>query len=510
MFDIKENLKKLPDKPGVYIHKDKKGRVIYVGKATSLRNRVRQYFASMRNMDAKTRSMVSKIAEFETIETETEMEALILECNLIKEYLPKYNIMMKDDKSYPYIKVTLGEDYPRLQKTRLVKNDKSRYFGPYANTGAVNQMVDLLNGIYGLKRCSQTFDFEEKVYKPCLNYHIKQCQGVCQGRISKEDYRKTVDEVMDFLAGRKKPLLGGLKSKMKEASDRMAYEEASYYRDLIMAAQAILELANSQLAKDTRKLAERDAILESDEEKARRKKEKSEYLASKLREITKRDKDLLHLPLDQVRIEAFDVSNLAGVDSVGAMVVFTGGRPLKKAYRRFRVRTEGIDDTGSLQEILFRRLKKALEGDKAFTPLPDYILMDGGKGQVSSAEKVVAALNLEIPVLGMVKDDKHRSKSLIYQGKEYELKKDRELLRRISEIQDEVHRFAITYHKQRQEKRITGSVLDQIEGVGPAKRNALLNHFKSVEKVKNASLEELKDVEGIGNHLAQTIFLYFN
>ncbi len=507
MFDIKENLKKLPDSPGVYIHKDKKGRVIYVGKASSLRNRVRQYFGSPRNMDAKVRAMVAKIAEFEIIQTQTEMEALILECNLIKKYMPKYNVMLRDDKTYPYIKMTLGDTYPRLLKTRLVRKDGSRYFGPYANAAAVTQMVDLLNGIYGLKRCSTHFQLGEKTYRPCLNYHIHQCQGICRGQVSQEEYQKSVDAVMDFLSGRKKPLIGGLKKKMKEASEQMAFEAAAYYRDLIQAAEAILELANSPVAKAVRKSAELEAREEADLELERAKLERAAYLGRTLRVWTGtgdpgRDA--------QVRVEAYDISTTGGVDSVGAMAVFIGGKPLKKAYRRFRVRTEGVDDVGSLQEVLYRRLSRGLAKDAGFVPLPDYILMDGGKGQVSSAEKVIEVLGLHIPVLGMIKDDRHRTRALLWKGMERELKKDRELYRQVGVIQEEVHRFAIEYHRNRQEKRMENSVLDQIPGVGPAKRNALLGHFKKLEKVQSASVEELMEVQGIHEKLAKKIYEYFN
>ena len=507
MFDIKENLNKLPDSPGVYIHKDKKGRIIYVGKALSLKNRVRQYFGSFKNMDAKTRAMVSKIAEFEIIETKTEMEALILECNLIKKYMPKYNIMLKDDKSYPYIKVTMQEDYPRLVKTRQVKKDGGKYFGPYANASAVNQMVDLLNGIYGLKRCSKTFNFDEKVYKPCLNYHIGQCMGVCQGSISKEEYRNTLNQVMDFLSGRKKPLLTHLKGKMKEASDNMAYEEASYYRDLIMAAEAILELSQSPIALETKKVAVKAAHEEDLEEKERLKEEKASLLTEYLKKITEIETEE---KASLLRIEAYDISTLMGVDSVGAMVVFKGGKPLKSAYRKFRIRTLGIDDTGSLQEVIYRRLNKAIEGSKSFLPLPDFILMDGGKGQVSAALSVMKSLKIDIPVLGMVKDDNHRTKALVYKGKEYDISKDRKLYTEIAKIQEEVHRFAISYHTQKREKSMEVSELDQIEGIGKARKTALLKAFKSVSEIKEATVKELAETDGISEKLAQSIFSYFH
>lgn len=507
MFDINENLKKLPDSPGVYIHKDKGGRIIYVGKASSLKNRVRQYFGSLKNMDPKVRAMVAKIASFEYIVTLNEMEALILECNLIKKYMPKYNILLRDDKTYPYIKMTLGDEYPRLLKTRLVKNDGSRYFGPYANTNAVNQMVDLLNGIYGLKRCQTSFNLKEKAYKPCLNYHIKQCQGVCTGEVTQEAYKEGVDAVMDFLSDRKKPLTGQLKKKMRLAAEAQAYEEAAYYRDLMAAADAILELATSPIAKSVRLSAEKKAKEESVEEVKKEKQDKSEFLSRRLHEITSPDEPYKH---QQLRIEAYDVSTGNGVDTVAAMVVFIGSKPSKKSYRRFKVRTEGSDDYGSLQEVLLRRLRRGIEEDPGFTPLPDIILMDGGKGQVSAGEKVVEALRLSIPVLGMVKDEKHRTKALVWENKEIDIKKERSLYHSIGIIQEEVHRFAIGYHRQRQEKKMEGSILEFIEGVGPSRRNALLDHFKGIEGIKAASLPELMEVKGISENLAVKIYQYFN
>lgn len=507
MFDINENLKKLPDSPGVYIHKDKSGRIIYVGKASSLKSRVRQYFGSIKNMDPKVRAMVAKIASFEYIITLTEMEALILECNLIKKHMPKYNILLRDDKTYPYIKMTLGDEYPRLVKTRLVKNDGSRYFGPYANANAVKQMVDLLNGIYGLKRCSTNFDVNNKSYRPCLNYHIKQCQGICTGNVSQELYRQGVNAVMDFLSGRKKPLFAQLRNKMRDSAESQAYEEAAYYRDLMDAAEAILELATSPIAKSVRLSAEKKAKEESLEKSNKEKQEKLEYLSRRLHEITSADEPYQH---QQLRIEAYDISTSNGVDTVGAMVVFLGSKPSKKSYRRFRVRTEGNDDYGSLQEVLLRRLKRGMDGDIGFTPLPDIILMDGGKGHVSAAEKVLAALNLSIPILGMVKDDKHRTRALIWAKGEVDLKIEKPLHHAIGRIQEEVHRFAIEYHRRLQEKNMDDSQLEKIEGIGPARRNALLKHFKSIDRIKEATQEDLLEVPGISENSAKNIYEYFN
>ncbi len=508
MFDIKENLKKLPDTPGVYIHKDNKGRVIYVGKAVSLRNRVRQYFHSPKTMDPKVRAMVSKIAEFEYITTKTEMEALILECNLIKKYMPKYNILLRDDKTYPYIKMTLGDDYPRLEKTRLVRKDGSRYFGPYANASAVNQMVDLLNGIYGLKRCSTDFKLDEKTYKPCLNYHIRQCQGICRGDVSKEEYMKSVRGVMDFLSGRKKPLIRYLRNKMLKASSEMAFEEAAMYRDCISAAEAVLELANSEVAKAVRTEAEKEAIAEDIRQKEAAKREKKQALNKALHEILYSES-----PYDgkDYRIEAYDISNTAGTDTVGAMVVFEGSKAIKKDYRRFKVNTaSNSDDYGALQEVIYRRFKRGLNGDPGFSAFPDVILVDGGLGQVSVVNKVLSAMGLRIPVLGMAKDEKHRTRALVAEGLEIDLKTRRDIFKYIGAVQEEVHRFAIEYHHGVRIKKAQKSILDGIPGIGPARRNALLEHFRDPENIKKATVEELNQVPGISRSMAEVIQKYFN
>ena len=508
MFDIKENLKKLPDSPGVYIHRDNRGRVIYVGKAISLKNRVRQYFGSPKYMDPKVRAMVSKIAEFEFITTKTEMEALILECNLIKKYMPKYNVLLRDDKTYPYIKMTMGDEYPRLEKTRLVKKDGSRYFGPYANASAVNQMVDLLNGIYGLKRCATEFKLDEKTYKPCLNYHIRQCQGVCRGDVSKEEYMKSVKGAIDFLSGRKKPLVKYLRDKMIKASSEMAYEEAAMYRDCISAAEAVLELANSEIAKAVRTEAEKEAAADDLKKREEAKREKKKSLSRALHQIffsgsPYQDKEY--------RIEAYDISNTAGVDTVGVMVVFEGSKAVKKDYRRFKINTAGnSDDYGALQEVIYRRFKRGMNGDPGFSKMPDVILVDGGLGQVSVVKKVLAAMGLDIPVLGMAKDDKHRTRALVAEDLEIELKGSRDLYKHIGVIQEEVHRFAIEYHHGVRIRRTQKSSLDGIPGIGPARRNALLEHFKDIESIKKAGVDELSNVPGISKNLALEIQKYFN
>ncbi|MCI8609240.1 MAG: excinuclease ABC subunit UvrC [Firmicutes bacterium] len=607
MFDIRENLKKLPDTPGVYLHKDKLGQVIYVGKAISLKNRVRQYFQSPANQTAKVRAMVSHIAEFEYITCQTEMEALILECNLIKKYAPKYNVLLRDDKTYPYIKVTLNEDYPRIIKTRIIEKDGNKYFGPYSDVGAVNQIIDLLNKIYMLKRCGSS-RFPEG-FRPCLNYHIEQCRGICTGQVSREEYRTYIDAAVEFLSGRRKKLISYLTEKMMAYSEAMEFEEAAAYRDYIAAAKAIgetqrvtmvngkdLDLVIPVGSGNTRSVvlftvrdgkmsgretfamqAEADddydsligefikqyysqwavvpgeilvarplkeaelieAFLESQEEgrKVRifvpQRGDKKALLDLALRdagEMTKTLEDkiksneernqaltqelalVLGFQKESYRIESYDISNTNGVDTVGAMVVFQNLKPVRKDYRRFKIKTvEGPDDYGSLQEMLFRRFKRAQAGDPGFSALPDVILMDGGQGQVTSAEKVLIAMKLSIPVLGMAKDDSHRTRALVNgRGDEILLSERPLLFKYCGTIQEEVHRFAIDYHRSLHNKNSIRSVLDNINGIGPVKRNALLSHFPSVEDIKNASVEKLMEVPGITKQNAQAILEYFS
>ena len=617
MFDIQENLKKLPDSPGVYLHKDKLGQVIYVGKAVSLKNRVRQYFQSSRHMDPKVRSMVSQIEEFEYITTGSEMEALILECNLIKKYSPKYNVLLRDDKTYPYIKVTMEETYPRLLKTRQVKKDGSKYFGPYSDAGAVNQIVDLLNQVYALKKCSaRVFP---KGFRPCLNYHIKQCDGICQGTVSPAEYREKIDHAVEFLRGRTKGILSHLEEEMRKASENLDFERAAEYRDYIMAAKALSEKQRVVL-QDTKdvdlilvargakqrhvvlffvrdgKLSGRETYdlqsMEEDssdeivaaflkqhysqsihlpkeillekqpEEKTLLEAYLSELAGHQVRllapqkgekrarlELAKKDVVEMVKTIDQraevrkeraqslgkeiytilnhmgyedqpyngrdYRVEAYDISNTNGVDTVGAMVVFEGLRPDKKSYRRFKIRTvEGQDDYACMQEVLFRRFRRALEGDEGFSVLPDLILMDGGKGHVNAAIEMIRAMDLDLAVAGMAKDDHHRTRSLVYiengQMRELRLREHPLLYKYMGTVQEEVHRFAIDYHRGLRGKRMLTSVLDEIEGIGPAKRGALLDHFGSVERIKQASMEELREVKGITEKLAEKIREYFH
>lgn len=645
MFDIKENLKKLPDSPGVYIHKDKLGQVIYVGKAISLRNRVRQYFQSPKNMPAKVRAMVSHIEEFEYITTATEMEALILECTLIKRYMPKYNVLLRDDKTYPYIKVTLAEDYPRLVKTRRVENDGSKYFGPYTDAGAVNQIIDLLNNIFSLKRCA-TRKFPELV-KPCLNYHIQQCRGICAGKADRDLYMQDIQQIMEFLNGKSKPLIELLTEKMFAASELLDFEKAAQYRDNIEAVKAISEkqrvvmlgvkdldivlglssgekayavlfyVRNGKLAgrenfamegsfeknelvaefiklhymenpnipyeilveeqleeselieeyltqlagrqvklsvpqrghkRDLLKLAQKDSIemLKMIDQRENNRREREEKLASELEnlllhikgpnfmqsasesEIKNADAktDSTDVSIDNTkkvsgkprkyRVEAYDISNTNGIDSVGAMVVFEGIKPNKKEYRRFKIRTvEGPNDYGSMQEVLYRRFKRAKEGNASFATLPDILLIDGGKGQVTAVQQILDAMGVDIAVVGMAKDDKHRTRALVFKGfgsdeyQEMSLKEHPLLFQYTGAVQEEVHRFAIEYHKGLRDKRMKTSALDQIEGVGEKRRNQLLAHFGSLEKIKQASIEELVSVPGMNETVARNVKAFF-
>lgn len=614
MFDIEENLKKLPDSPGVYIHKDKLGQVIYVGKAVSLRNRVRQYFRLSKNADRKVRALAENIEEFEYITCGTEMEALILECNLIKKYMPKYNVLLRDDKTYPYIKITLNEEYPRVIKTRVVENDGGKYFGPYSDARAVNEIVDLVNDLYMLKRCAER-NFRDNA-RPCLNFHIEKCRGICSGGVSPAKYRESINEAIEFLNGKHKKVLDMLSEEMMKAAEVLDFETAAKCRDRIAAVNAISELQRvtiigagdmdmvlvlrgaqkmyavifyvrdgklsgresfnmqadesdkneaiaaqfikqyyadatmipkeiiveeeltegeliegylSQLSgrnvkivvpkkgdkKALLELARRDVteMAKTIDERARAARERSEALTL---EITKALYDLGYdIPGTvgrQYRAEAYDISNTNGIDSVGAMVVFEGSKPVKKDYRRFKIRTvEGPNDYGSLQEVIYRRFRRAEAGDAGFVKIPDFLLIDGGQGQVSAVSQILGAMRIDIPVIGMAKDDHHRTRALVsVSGKEIPLSERALLFKYTGTIQEEVHRFAIEYHRGLRGKRMLTSVLDEIEGIGQTKRNALLTYFGSVENVKKARLEELVKVPGITERNAEKIREYFN
>ncbi len=606
MFDIKEELKKLPDSPGVYIHKDEFGQVIYVGKAISLKKRVRQYFQSSANQTPKTRELVKHIAEFEHINTASEMEALVLECNLIKKYQPKYNILLRDDKTYPYIKVTLGEEFPRVLKCRKVTNDSSKYFGPFASNWATNEILDLLNSAYALKRCSsQKF---EKDFKPCLNFHINQCKGLCTGNISRDEYMKTIDKVMDFLSGKNKDLKKDLEERMEKASEEMRFEDAAKLRDQILAIDTISEKQRVVLSKPENldilmpvnglsgnhillftvrdgRLSGRESFFMGEEggegkaalisefikqyyfsnvmipkeilvsETAADSGLLEEWLSSQrgskvrifvpergekraLMEVVRKDAFMMLSDIDAItqremekidavtkslvevfgeelgrkihRVESYDISNINGMDSVGAMVVFEDGKPVRKDYRRFKIKTvEGQDDTGSLMEVLFRRYKRALDGDPGFSKLPDAIFMDGGLGQVHAAQDVLAALKIDIPVAGMVKDDKHRTRALLWQDVETPLRSHHELFAYCGAIQEEVHRFAIEYHRNLRGKALSRSVLDDIEGIGEKRKTALLAKFGSIENIKKATVYEIAETEGMNLQVAEKVVEYF-
>ena len=607
MFDIKENLKKLPDTPGVYMHKDRLGQVIYVGKAISLRNRVRQYFQNSANQHPKVRAMVSNIAEFEYITCQTEMEALILECNLIKKYAPKYNVLLRDDKTYPYIKVTMDEEFPRVLKTRIIKKDGSKYFGPFSDAGAVNNVIEILNNIYSLKRCNAV-KFPEG-HRACLNYHIEECRGICTGNVSREEYMEAIDSVIEFLSGKQKKVIDFLTDVMNKAAENLDFESAAKYRDYIAAVKVLKETQRVTMTSDQDldiiipvgsgentsvvlfpvregKLSGRetfamraegeddydnlvgqfikqyysqwetippelilskplreanlleeylqkmhdgrkvkiyvpqrgpkkallDLVKKDTEEMSKTIEDKVKSQQAKEKEIIDRFATILGERKDYYRIESYDISNTNGVDTVGAMVVFGNLKPIKKAYRRFKIKTvEGPDDYGALQEMLYRRFKRAKEGDPGFAILPDLILMDGGIGQVTSAEKVLVAMGLSIPVLGMAKDDKHRTRALVNgRGHELILTEDPVLFKYCGRLQEEVHRFAIEYHRSLHNRNSIGSVLDNIKGIGPVKRNALLAHFNSIEDIKKADIEELMKVENISMQNAMNIKEYFS
>lgn len=618
MFDISEELKKLPDQPGVYIMHDKDDVIIYVGKAVSLRNRVRQYFQASHNEGIKKDQMVRKITRFEYIITDSELEALVLECNLIKEYRPKYNTMLRDDKSYPYIKVTLGEDFPRVLFCRQMKRDKSKYFGPYTSGGAVKDTIDLLKKLYHLRSCSRNLPRDIGKERPCLNYHIKQCKGPCQGYVSKEEYRENVMQAMEFLNGNYQPVIRELEGKMQEASDAMEFEKAIEYRELLGSVKQIAQkqkithsdgedkdviaLASEDqdavvqvfFIRDGRLIGRehfhvtianedttgqilttflkqfysgtpyipREIMLQSEIEDgaviqdwlSKRRgqkvtlrvpvkgmKEKLVELAEKnALQVLANDKERLKreegrtigamkeiaswLQLEGIsRVEAYDISNISGFESVGSMVVYEKGRPQRSDYRKFKLRTvAGPDDYASMHEVLTRRFTHGKEEQKelkekgmemqygSFTRFPDLIMMDGGRGQVNIALKVLEELHLSIPVCGMVKDDNHRTRGLYYHNVEIPIDTHSEGFKLITRIQDEAHRFAIEYHRSLRSKEQIHSVLDDIPGVGPARRKALMRRFSSLDAIKGASVEELAGTESFNRQAAQEVYNFFH
>ena len=624
-FNIEEELKKLPASPGVYIMHDRHDEIIYVGKAISLKNRVRQYFQESRSKTAKIEKMVSRIARFEYIITDSELEALVLECNLIKEHRPRYNTMLKDDKTYPYIKVTMDEAFPRVLFSRTMKKDKCRYFGPYTSAGAVKDTIDLIHKLWKLRTCTRRLPQDIGKERPCLNYHIKQCQAPCQGYISQEEYGKAVAQTLDFLNGKYEPVLSMLEEKMMQASDEMDFETAIEYRELL---NSVKQVAQKQKI-TSQSMEDRDIIaMARDSEDAvvqvffvrdgkligrehfhvsastagddsqiigsfikqfyagtpfiprevwvqqefeemglvgqwltkrrgqnvkfvipkKGQKERLVELAAKNallvlsqdKEKIKREELKTIGAMNQVgewlglsgvkRIEAFDISNISGFESVGSMVVYEDGRPRRNDYRKFKIKTvQGPNDYASMEEVLTRRFEHGLsereelmametaDGDPgnmerfgSFTRFPDLIMMDGGRGQVNVALKVLERLGLSIPVCGMVKDDNHRTRGLYYQNVEIPIDRYSEGFKLITRVQDEAHRFAITYHRSLRDKAQVSSVLDSIEGIGPVRRKALMKHFLDIEKIRQASGDELMKADGITENVAENIYKFFH
>ena len=606
MFDLEEELKKLPDKPGVYIMHDKIGTIIYVGKAVSLKNRVRQYFRSSTNHSAKIKRMVSKIDYFEYIITDSELEALVLECNLIKEHSPKYNTMLKDDKTYPFIKITTGEHFPRVLFSRKIVHGTGKYYGPYTSAGAVKDTIELLCKLYKIRTCNRKLPADQGRERPCLNYHIGQCSAPCQGYINEEDYRKSIESVMEFLDGDYSHILKSLTQQMQQASENMEFEEAAKYRDLIASVKQVAQKQKITMYDVTDrdviavacdgqdavvqvffvrsgKLLGRDhfhmSVAEGDTRgeilsqfikqyyggtpyipnvvMIQEEIEDSDVISQWLSGIKKRkvniitpkkgDKEKLvelayrnaqmvliqdgekikreqqrtvgameeiagWIHLSGVRrVEAYDISNTSGVESVGSMVVFQDGKPARNDYRKFKIKTvKGPDDYKSMKEVLTRRFKRALESSAGFDIYPDLIMMDGGKGQVNIALEVLEELGLSIPVCGMVKDDNHNTRGLYYNNVEIPVDKRSEGFKLITRIQDEAHRFAIEYHRSLRSKAQVSSVLDGIDGVGPARRKALMKHFMEIEKIRHASVEELMEATGINRGVAENIYNYFH
>lgn len=618
MFIIEEEIKKLPQLPGVYLMHDSHDNIIYIGKAISLKNRVSQYFRESTNKTQKIEKMVSHIAYFEYIITDSELEALILECNLIKEYSPRYNTMLKDDKTYPYIKVTVSEEFPRILRVRKILRDKNKYFGPYVNGKAVKDIVEILQKLFKIRTCNRRLPRDVGKDRPCLNHHIKQCAAPCGGYISKEEYNKSIDRALKFLNGDYVDILSMLESKMYQASEEMEFEEAAYYRDLVKGVKHMEEkqkiTSSEQTDRDiiayfgedfdaivqmffirNGKLIGREhfhlsiapydtgrQILTSfikqhyagspfipkeilvqlpiDEQdiieqwmttkrgnkvsiKVPLKGEKNKLVqlaAKNAKLILQQDKEKLKMQelrtigamkeiseligLEDInRIEAYDISNTNGFDSVGSMVVYEKGKPKKNDYRKFKIKwVKGVDDYASMAEVITRRFTHGLEEKKeilekglmmetgSFTSFPDVIMMDGGKGQVNIAIKVLERLGLNIPVCGMVKDDNHRTRGLFYNNEEIPIDVHGQGFKLLTRIQDEVHRFAIEYHRSLRSKGQVHSTLDDIEGIGPSRRKALLRKFKTLEQISVASIEELTNTEAMNAGVAQKVYDFFH
>ncbi len=612
MFEIQEELKKLPGKPGVYIMHDESDAIIYVGKAISLKNRVRQYFQSSRNKGVKIEQMVTHITRFEYIVTDSELEALVLECNLIKEHRPKYNTMLMDDKGYPFIRVTADEDFPRIMLARKMKKDRSKYFGPYTSAGAVKDTIELIRKLYCIRSCSRRLPQDIGKERPCLNYHIHQCKAPCQGYISREEYRKAIDEVLQFLNGNYELILKELEGKMQEASGNLEFEKAIEYRELISSVQKIAQKQKitDTAGEDRDVLAvaceEEDAVMQvffirggrligrdhfylkiakGDSEKEilasfikqfytgtpyipselmlqeeieeagvieewltkkrghrvhirvpkKGTKEKLVELAQKNADmVLKADRDRLKREEGRtvgavrelesllgirgiIRMEAYDISNTSGFASVGSMIVYERGKPKRNDYRKFKIKgVKGADDYASMEEVLTRRFEHGIrereEGKElgGFTSFPDLIMMDGGKGQVNAALKVLGKLGISIPVCGMVKDDNHRTRGLYYQNIEIPIDRNSEGFRLITRIQDEAHRFAVTFHRQLRGKQQIHSILDDIPGIGEIRRKDLMRHFENIDAIKNATVEELKKLPSMNEKSANDVYRFFH
>ena len=618
MFDIQEELKKLPTSPGVYLMHDEKDEIIYVGKAISLKNRVRQYFQTSRKRTAKIEQMVSRVKRFEYIITDSEVEALILECNLIKEHRPKYNTMLMDDKAYPFIRITVNEDFPRIMLARSMKKDSSKYFGPYPSATAVKDTIDLLAKIYKIRTCNRKLPKDMGQGRPCLNYQIGKCDAPCMGYISKEDYEKKVKETISFLNGNYKGVLEILTEKMEKAAELMEYEDAAKYRDLINSVKSVsikqkitsdeymdrdiiayamegndavvqvffvrngkvlgrehfhIELAPHDTGMEVLEnfikqyyanspYIPKELLIQEDitdreviekwlsikrgqkvviKHPVKGKKEQMVELAARNATIVLRqDKDkikseerktngavreideLLGLPYTK-RMEAYDISDISGYDTVASMVVYEDGSPRRNDYRKFKIKTViGANDYASMKEVLTRRFTHGLKEREdlkennldddygSFTRFPDIIMMDGGRGQVNVCLEVLEELGLDIPVCGMVKDDNHRTRGLYYNNVEIPIDKTSQGFRLITRIQDEAHRFAITFHRDLRSKGQVHSILDDIEGIGPARRKELIKHFKSIDNIKNASVEELSELSTMNEKAAQNVYSFFH
>ena len=612
-FNIEEELKKLPASPGVYLMHDKHDEIIYVGKAISLKNRVRQYFQSSRNKTAKIEKMVSRIARFEYIITDSELEALVLECNLIKEHRPKYNTMLKDDKTYPFIKVTVNEPYPRVLFSRTMKKDKAKYFGPYTSSTAVKDVIELVRKIYMVRSCNRNLPRDCGKDRPCLYYHMKQCTAPCQGNVSEEAYKQNIGQVLHFLNGNFQETIDQLTEKMMAASEDMRFEDAAGYRDLINSIRRIGERQKittygeedrdiiAVAMDESEDLREQDAVVQvffmrggrligrdhfflrvargdtkaqvlssflkqfyagtpfipaeimmqteiedgeiiEDWLSARRKqrvhirvpkkgtkeklvelaKENAWMVLSKDRERIKREEgrtigavkeieDWLGLK-DIVRMEAYDISNISGFESVGSMVVYEKGKPKRSDYRKFKIKwVQGPNDYASMEEVLTRRFTHESKGEyDSFSILPDLILMDGGRGQVNIARKVLGELGIDIPVCGMVKDDNHRTRGVYFNNVEIPIDTSGEGFHLVTRIQDEAHRFAIEYHRSLRSKEQVHSVLDDIPGIGETRRKALMRRFRSVENIRDASVEELSQTESMNVQSAEAVYQFFH